>query len=299
MRNRKLPKHFKQMDGHIWLVENDRDNMKLFYRVKEILSTRQSHYQQINIIDSYDFGRCLVLDGVMQTTELDGYIYNEMISHVPLLTHPNPKKVLIIGGGDCGVANELTKYSQLERIDLVEIDRLVVEESINRLPRISGNAPRDRRVNMIFQNGIEFVKGKNKMYDIVIIDSSDPVGPAAALFSEEFYADVKACLKEDGLMACQSQSPIFNADILANTYNSLKKRFQLVKAYKAVVPSYPGGMWSFMLASQKYDPAEANLDNLPSDTRYLTKELFVSAFVLPKFMQQSLLGGVKQPCRDL
>jgi spermidine synthase len=285
MRYNRLPKHFKQVEGHIWLVENDRDNMKLYYKVKKILSTRQSPFQQINIIDSYDFGRCLVLDGVMQTTELDGYIYNEMISHIPVITHPNPKRVLIVGGGDCGAANELTKYSYLETIDMVEIDRLVVEESINWLPRISGNVPNDSRVNFVYQNGIDYVKGKKNMYDIAIIDSSDPVGPAMALFSEEFYADIKACLKEDGLMVCQSQSPIFNTDILRSTRSILKRHYLLVKTYKAVVPSYPGGMWSFTLASLKHDPADANLERLSTDTRYVTKELFHSAFVLPRFMQ--------------
>lgn len=288
MNNKKLPRYFEEFNDNLWLVEDDRDNMKLYYRVKEILSTRISPFQQVNIIDTYDFGRCLVLDGVMQTTELDGYIYNEMISHVPLVTHPNPKKVLIIGGGDCGVANELTKYPELREIDMVEIDEVVVEECVAKLSKISGKAPQDNRVNFHFTDGVEFVKDKKGLYDIAIVDSSDPIGPAEVLFSEEFYIDLKNSLKNDGIMVCQSQSPIFNKDILSRTYHILKRHFPIVKTYKAVVPSYPGGMWSFTLASLTYDPINANLGKLVTNTSYINPEIFQASFSLPNFMSGDL-----------
>lgn len=288
MINSKLPKYFEQINGKTWLVEDDRDNMKLYYNVKEILSTRKSPFQQVNIIDTYDFGRCLVLDGVMQTTELDGYIYNEMISHIPIVTHPNPRRALIIGGGDCGVASELTKYSELEAIDMVEIDEIVVQECVDKLPKISGNAPNDKRVNFLFEDGVKYVQGKKGVYDVAIVDSSDPIGPAEVLFSEGFYVDLKNSLKEDGLIVCQSQSPIFNKDILKRTCNILRKYFPIVKTYKAVVPSYPGGMWSFTLASFKYDPLHANLDRLAANTSYINKEMFNSSFNLPNFMREDL-----------
>lgn len=286
MTNNKLPRFFEEINGETWLVEDERNYMKLYYKVNEILATRQSSFQQVNIIDTHDFGRCLVLDGVLQTTELDGFIYNEMISHIPVVTHRNPKRVLIIGGGDCGVANELSKYPELEQIDLVEIDQVVVEECINKLPKISGNAPYDKRINFIFEDGVKYVQSKSRIYDIAIVDSSDPIGPAEVLFSEGFYIDLKNSLKEDGLMVCQSQSPIFHKDILARTHDALHRHFPLVKTYKAVVPSYPGGMWSFTLASLKYDPADADLERLVSDTEYINKEIFVSSFSLPRFMKQ-------------
>lgn len=288
MIDNKLPKFFEKKDGKTWLVEDDRDNMKLYYKVKDILSSRISPFQQVNIIDTYDFGRCLILDGVMQTTELDGYIYNEMISHVPVVTHQNPQKALIIGGGDCGVANELIKYKDLKEIDMVEIDQVVVEECIDKLTKISGNAPHDERVNFIFDDGVKFVQDKKGLYDIAIVDSSDPIGPAEVLFSEEFYIDLKNSLKEDGVMVCQSQSPIFNKDILKRTRSILNKHFPIVKTYKAVVPSYPGGMWSFTLASLKYDPINANLDRLATNTSYINKEIFRSSFDLPNFMLEDL-----------
>lgn len=283
-----LPKFFKIIDGETWLVEDERDNMKLYYRVKEVLSSKKSPFQHVNIIDSYDFGRCLVLDGVMQTTELDGYIYNEMISHISVVTHENPKNVLIIGGGDCGVANELSKYKELESIDMVEIDKIVVDECVDKLPMISGNASKDERINFLFEDGIKFVKNKKKCYDVAIVDSSDPIGPAEVLFSEEFYVDLKNSLKEDGIMVCQSQSPIFHKEVLKRTRNILKKHFPIVKTYKAVVPSYPGGMWSFTLASFKYDPLKANLERLVKNTKYINKDIFISSFSLPNFMKEDL-----------
>ncbi len=288
MNNIRLPKHFVEVDGDTWLVENDRDNMKLYYRVKEIISNRQSPFQQVSIIDSYDFGRCLVLDGVMQTTELDGYIYNEMISHIPAVTHTNPRSALIIGGGDCGAANELAKYAELEKIEMVELDKVVVEECIKELSQISGNAAKDNRISFRFEDGVEYVKDKKKAYDIAIVDSSDPIGPAEALFSEEFYADLKCTLKEDGLLVCQSQSPVFNKDIMIRTRERLKKLFPIVITYKAVIPSYPGGMWSFTLASLKYEPQKAELERLSPDTRYINKEIFRSTFSLPNFMQEDI-----------
>ncbi|NLJ73298.1 MAG: polyamine aminopropyltransferase [Syntrophomonadaceae bacterium] len=286
--NNKLPRYFEEFNNNLWSVEDDRDNMKLYYRVKEILSTRISPFQQVNIIDTYDFGRCLVLDGVMQTTELDGYIYNEMISHIPAITHPNPSKALIIGGGDCGVANELIKYPELLEIDMVEIDEVVVEECVAKLTKISGNAPRDNRVKFHFTDGVKFVKDKKGLYDIAIVDSSDPIGPAEVLFSEEFYVDLKDSLKDEGVMVCQSQSPIFNKDILSRTHHILKRHFPIVKTYKAVVPSYPGGMWSFTLASLVYDPLNANLAKLALNTSYINSGVFQASFSLPNFMCDDL-----------
>lgn len=288
MANNILPKYFEKINGVTWLVEDDRDNMKLYYKVKEIISTRESLFQQVNIIDSYDFGRCLVLDGVMQTTELDGFIYNEMISHIPVVTHENPEKVLLIGGGDCGAARELIKYKELKEIDMVEIDGVVVEECINRLTKVSGHVSADKRVNFIFADGVKFVKEKRALYDIAIIDSSDPIGPAEVLFSEEFYVDIKKCLKDDGIMVCQSQSPIFNKDILKKTRSILKKYFPIVRTYQAIVPSYPGGMWSFTLASFIYDPLKANLQKLSPDTEYINQNIFLSSFSLPNFILKEL-----------
>lgn len=283
-----MEKFLEKINGETWLVEDERDNMKLYYRLKDIISSKKSPFQQVNIVDSYDFGRCLVLDGVIQTTELDGYIYNEMISHIPVVTHDNPKDVLVIGGGDCGAVNELIKYRSLENIDMVEIDGLVVKECIENLSTVSGESSKDKRVNFVFDDGIKFIKDKAKNYDIAIVDSSDPVGPAEILFSEDFYVSLKNTLKDDGIMVCQSQSPIFHKEVLKKTRDILKKHFPIVRTYKAVVPSYPGGMWSFTLASLKYDPLTADIDKLAKNTKYINSDIFKSCFSLPNFMKIDL-----------
>jgi spermidine synthase len=275
-----------EINNEIWFVENDRNNLKISYKVKEVLSSIKSPYQQINIMNIHDFGLCLVLDGVMQTTELDGYIYNEMLSHIPVITHPSPKDVLIIGGGDCGVANELTKYDFLQKIDMVEIDELVVKQCIKYIPDIAGEAPYDKRVNFIFDDGIKYMRNTNNSYDVIIVDSSDPVGPAEELFAESFYINAKNALRTDGVFVCQSQSPLFNTDILSNTYRTLSRHFDIVKIYLASVPSYPGGFWSFTIASDQHDAEKADISRLSENTKYINKEVFLSSFKLPNFIRK-------------
>lgn len=284
----KLPNFFKEKDGQVWLEELDRENLKLHYRVKGVISSEKSPFQMVNVVDLHDFGKCLVLDGVVQTTALDGYIYNEMISHIPLITHENPKDVLVIGGGDCGVINEVIKYDNIESIDMVEIDEIVVKECIKHIPEIAGKSNEDSRVRFIFGDGVKYVNQTEKKYDIVIVDSSDPIGPAIELFTEKFYKNVKKCLKEDGLMVCQSESPIFYRDVMKQTFNRLRNIFEYTKLYTAVVPSYPGGLWSFTLASNKYTETEANLEQLVEDTNYVNKEVFRNCFELPNFIKNSL-----------
>ncbi|MGG3924139.1 polyamine aminopropyltransferase, partial [Geobacillus thermodenitrificans] len=228
----------------------------------------------------------LVLDGVVQTTSIDGHIYNEMITHVPLQLHPEAKQALIIGGGDCGAAREAAKYDRLETIEMVEIDEKVVHACKEHLPAVSGNLS-DPRVKFIYDDGVAFVQGKEGVYDVIMIDSSDPVGPAEALFSSEFYANVHRALKEDGLMVCQSQSPIFHLDILKRTYRNIRELFPHVLVYTAVVPTYPGGMWSFTIGSKRpLDfPAQTTI---PNDTKYVNDAVFRQCFSLPEFLRSAL-----------
>jgi spermidine synthase len=279
---RSLPEYIKQMDnGDLWLTEDERENLKISYRIKEVIHAEQSPFQHVMILDSYDFGRMLVLDGVVQTTSIDGYIYNEMIAHVPMQMHPDPKKVLIIGGGDCGVAREVCKYPSVEQVDMVEIDELVVRVCKEHLPAVSGNLF-DPRVNFIFTDGVQFVKERRGEYDLIIVDSSDPIGPAQVLFELEFYHDIHQALKEDGLMVCQSQSPIFHSDVMKQTYQRVGEFFPRVELYTAIVPTYPGGMWSFTMGSK----VQYTLRNaLPADTQYVNEQLLQRCFSLPNFVQ--------------
>ncbi|WP_062351401.1 polyamine aminopropyltransferase [Bacillus kwashiorkori] len=281
-----FPNWIEAKNHSLWLTEDDRDNLKISYRVKEVIYSEQSPIQHVMIVDTVDFGRTLVLDGVVQTTALDGHIYNEMIVHVPINLHPNPKKVLIIGGGDCGAAREAAKYKDIERIDMVEIDELVVKACKDHLQEVSGNLS-DVRVQFIFTDGIQFVKEKTAEYDIIIVDSSDPVGPAEQLFEYDFYANIKKALKLDGIMVCQSQSPIFHQDILKQTSEHIHNLFVHANTYMAVVPTYPGGFWSFTIGS-KHHPIKSGHLREKVTTKYFNEGIFQGCFQLPQFMKDLL-----------
>jgi len=269
----------------LWLVEEDRGKLKISYKLKEVLFHTTTPFQEVLIVDSFDFKRMLVLDGVVQTTEVDGYIYNEMLAHIPLVIHENPKKALVIGGGDCGVAYELTKYKSLESIHLVEIDEKVVIASKEYLTEVCFNVD-DSRISFIYEDGRDYIQKLKKYFDIVIVDSSDPVGPALSLFTKDFYKGVYESLKEDGLMVCQSQSPIFHLDFLKSLLSFLQDIFPKVKLYTATVPTYPGGFWSFALGTKKY--TKIHKEKLSLSTRYLNKDILESCFSLPFFLQKSL-----------
>lgn len=281
-----LQNYLSKRNGDLWLTEDEYDNLKISYRIKDIIFNQQSSFQDVMILNSYNFGRMLVLDGIVQTTSVDGYIYNEMISHVPMTIHPNPKKVLIIGGGDCGVAKEICKYEEVEHIDMVEIDELVVKACREYLPEVSGRLS-DSRVQFIFDDGVKFAANKKNEYDLIIVDSSDPIGPAKVLFEKSFYQSLHTALKDDGIMVCQSQSPIFHADVMKQSYSRVGELFNEVKMYTAVVPTYPGGLWSFTIGSKKY--IEAKPDRLTNkQTSYVNEQIVESCFSLPQFLVEKL-----------
>jgi spermidine synthase len=276
-----LHTYLSKENGDLWLTEDERENLKISYRIKEIVYEENSPFQHIMVLDSYDFGRMLVLDGVVQTTSIDGHIYNEMISHVPLNIHQNVKNVLIIGGGDCGAAREVCKYPHIEHIDMVEIDEKVVHASKVYLPAVSGNLS-DSRVRFIFEDGVTFVKSKVNEYDIIIVDSSDPIGPATVLFEKDFYLSLHRALKDDGLMVCQSQSPIFHQEVMKQTYERISSIYDVTMMYTAVVPTYPGGLWSFTIGSKKYKELQPFQG---TETKYINDEVLKSCFALPQFMR--------------
>lgn len=274
------------MKTHFWLTEPQTTGYRVQWRITNILHQETSPFQELSIVETVDFGRALLLDGAVQVTEKDHFIYNEMITHIPLSTHPVPQKVLIIGGGDGGAAAEVLKYDCVQRLDLVEIDERVVRVCEEFLPDIAGKV-RDQRVNLIFENGLDFIKDKRQEYDIIIVDSSDPVGPAVQLFEKPFYENAKRALKEDGLLVCQSESPFFYQDILRKVTRTLRRLFPITGTYLAVVPTYPSGLWSFTMASNRHDPSEVDPDSLPQrQTQYYSPAIFHSVFSLPQFVKE-------------
>ena len=272
----------QNINDELWLTEKEGENLTLSYRLKEIIYEENSPIQHILIVDSYDFGRMLVLDGIVQTTEKDGFVYNEMICHIPLSLHPNAKNVLIIGGGDCGVLNELSKYPSLNEIHMVEIDKSVVEASLKYLKGVSGGKIH-KKATLFFEDGIKFIQDKKGYYDVIIIDSSDPLGQAEALFEKDFYKSVYEALKPDGIMSCQSESPIYYSDVLKNSYNSIKELFPLVKLYSATIPTYPGSFWTFTIGSKKYNTVAR--DDFSLDTKYVNKNIINTCFNNAEFIE--------------
>jgi spermidine synthase len=284
---RKSLSGFKKDDNGVLWISNYVANAKLKtnYKVKTLLHYEKSQYQQISIVETEGFGRLLVLDGTPQISTFEGFIYNEMISHVPILTHHNPKSVAMIGGGDCGNARETMKYSGIEQIDVVEIDERVTELAQKWLTPASAYE-NDNRFQMIHQDGFDWIQEKKGAYDVLIIDRPDPVGPGTKLFKPDFYQYVFDSLTDEGVVVFQSGSPYYNTSTLRSTVQNLRTLFPIVRTYLVSIPLFPCGLWSFTIASKKWDPLQVDLSKLQhQETKYITPEVFLASFALPKYVQ--------------
>ncbi|NQS76365.1 MAG: polyamine aminopropyltransferase [Peptococcaceae bacterium] len=276
----------------LWFTEQQTKNMKISLRVKQILHREMTPFQSLAVLDTEQFGPMLTLDNIIQTTVRDEFVYHEMITHVPLNTHAAPKKVLVIGGGDGGAVREIIKHQSIEKAVHCEIDGAVIEASRRFLPEISC-ALDDPRVEIVVADGIKHVQENKDTYDVIMVDSPDPIGPAVGLFSAAFYKDIFASLKEDGIFVAQTESPFFNRELIPDLVQSIGGIFPVTRLYLAVVPTYPGGLWSFTMGSKKYDPLEVDIAGLPQlDTRYYSPEIHRTCFVLPPFVKE-LLGSPK------
>ena len=198
----------------LWFTERHTPNVKFSIKVDQQLYSGNSEFQRIDVFDSKEFGRFLTLDGYMMLTEKDEFIYHEMITHVPMAVHPDPKNILVIGAGDGGVVRELTRYDSVESIDLVEIDELVVEVSKKFLPTTACRLD-DPRLKIYYEDGVKFIRRCENKYDIIIVDSTDPFGPGEGLFTKEFYGSCFKALHEDGIMVNQHESPFYDEDAAA------------------------------------------------------------------------------------
>jgi spermidine synthase len=220
------------------------------------------------------------------TAEKDEFVYHEMIAHVPLATHPAPRKVLVVGGGDGGVIREALRHPTVERAVLAEIDGQVIKRSQEFLPSIAG-ALTDPRVTLAVGDGIKHVKEHRGEYDVIVCDSTDPIGPAVGLFSREFYADVREALTPDGIFVAQSESPFLHGELIARVVKDLAAVFPVARLYWAVIPTYPGAMWTFAIGSKKHDPA-ADFRRVELPTKYYSSDIHRASFVLPPFVAERL-----------
>jgi spermidine synthase len=285
------PQSDPRFDGD-WYLEFDRGGYVQGLRVRSRLAKTKTPFQQLEIIETDLFGRCLILDNALQTSERDEFMYHEMLVHTALMTHPNPDRVLIIGGGDGGSLRRALMHRQTRPIQ-VEIDEAVISFCREHIPAISNGAFDNPRAQVVIADGFEYMRQHRGQFDVVIVDSTDPVGPAIPLFEEPFYRDVFAALAEGGLMVAQSNSPIYMQKELASQRTNLRAVFPIVRTYLGAVPMYPGGVWSYTIASKQHDPMSVapeaiatRLSESTIETRYYSPQVHRAAFQLPGFIAE-------------
>lgn len=276
-----------------WSEESLHDGLRIKIRIDKLLFDSETEHQRLQLFESKRFGRVLTLDGVIQTTESDEFIYHEMMAHLPILAHGKAKRVLIIGGGDGGMAEEVLKHKSVEHVTMVEIDAGVVEFSKQYLPDICKNAFDDPRLNLVIADGAKFLAETEERFDVAIIDSTDPIGPAEVLFTETFYGNVKRCLNEGGVVATQNGVPFLQGGELRSTLAAFRKLFRDPTCYLATVPTYFGGPmafgWGTDDASLRQVPEETLAERFAAagiETRYYTPAIHKAAFALPPYVQE-------------
>lgn len=280
----------------LWYSENHTDNVRFSLKVKEQLFSSQSDFQKVDVLDTYEYGKLLTLDGLVMVTEKDEFVYHDMIVHPAMAINPNIKNVLVIGGGDGGTVRELVRYPSIEHVDMVEIDEMVVDVSREYF-EITSCELDNEKVNVLYKDGIEFIKDKNDFYDLIIIDSTDPIGPGEGLFTTEFYNNCKKALTSEGILVNQNETPIYDKffEVGVSSNIKLKKMFPIVEVYSASIPTYPGGYWLFNFASKKYHPIndlnERTWNSLCLKTKYYNTALHKGAFALPNYVKEKFENG--------
>ena len=278
----------------MWFHETLYSDIKISLK-GTLLYNKKTPYQNLQIYDTARFGKMLTLDGAIQTTEKDEFIYHEMLTHPVLLLHPHPRKILIIGGGDGGALREVLKHP-VEKVYLVEIDRDVIDISRKYLKKICRNSLKDKRLTLIIDDGSSFIRNTREKFDIVIIDSPDPIGPARILFSNKFYSRTYAVLKEKGIMIRQSGTLSLEAAELKINYQRLRKIFPFVSLEVAAIPTYIGGFFTFIIASKKINPQKPSIKNIDKkfkilrlNTKYYNPRIHQGSLCLPEYLNKALL----------
>lgn len=260
------------------------------FEIDSVLYSTRSRFQQIDVYQTRHHGRMLVLDGIVQLTEFDEFAYQEMLAHLPLFAHPNPAHILVIGGGDGGVLREIERHSCVRAIDFCEIDEAVIETAKHFLPGLACGFD-DPRVSVHIQDGNQFIQDHKHQYDVIIVDSSDPIGPAEALFEEPFYQHLRAALKPGGMIATQGESIFLHADCITNLMRISRSLFSITRYANILVPTYPGGHIGVCMGSTGPEPSTPNRSidpSIQSQLRYYNKDVHKAAFVLPQFARQMI-----------
>ncbi|MDY6967700.1 MAG: polyamine aminopropyltransferase [Spirochaetota bacterium] len=257
-------------------------------KINKLIEQYDSKFQRIEIYETKPFGRMLVLDGIIMCTEWDEFTYHEMITHVPMFTHPMPENILVIGGGDGGTIREVLKHPEVKKIDLCEIDEHVIRLSKQHLQTMSSSFE-DNRVSIFNEDGAEFIKKRKNCYDIIIVDSSDPIGAAEELFKENFYSSLNDSLKNNGIAVTQSESFFYDDDLIKDLTGFAKKYFTYPAYFFTLVPTYPSGIIGFTFCSKAYHHTnDLNIDRISQiqpSLKYYNPDIHKASFALPNFIK--------------
>jgi spermidine synthase len=285
------------MPGKRWISENlfDALGFRMTYEVERVLYEMQTEHQHLVLFEHKFFGKMLMLDGATQVTTRDEFIYHEMMSHVPILAHGDAKEVLIVGGGDCGIAEEVLKHKSVKRLTQVEIDASVVEFSKEHFPEFTRPVLGDKRFDLVIDDGMNYVAKTDRRFDVVIVDSTDPQGPGKVLFSRKFYAACRRCMRKGGVMVTQNGVPIFQAGELRSGIGKFRKLFADGTCYVAAIPTYVGGHMAMGWATDNTKLRQISVATIGArykkagrfPTKYWTPEVHVAAFALPRFIAET------------
>ncbi|MDD4363370.1 MAG: polyamine aminopropyltransferase [Atribacterota bacterium] len=252
-----------------------------------VLKKITSPFQEISVVETPAFGKVLINDGIIMLTEADEMNYHEMITHVPLCVHSSPEKVLVIGGGDGGTVREILKHKSVKKIDVCEIDKKVIDICQEFFPALASSF-NNPKVEVYYEDGSKFLERKEKQYDVIIVDSSDPIGPGTTLFTEKFYQSLYNSLKDDGTAVTQMESLFWHANFIKNIFQFIKNIFPIPYYYYTMVPTYPSGMIGFSFCSKKYHPINNFISERAEsliDLKYYHSGIHEAAFMLPAFVK--------------
>jgi spermidine synthase len=290
-----------------WIAETLFDDLgfRMSYVAERVLYETQTAHQHLVLFENKFFGKMLMLDGATQITSRDEFVYREMMSHVPLFAHGRVKDVLIVGGGDCGIAEEVLKHKTVKRVTQVEIDASVVEFAKQHYPEFTKPVFADKRFECVIDDGMKYVAQTERRFDVIIVDSTDPAGPGAVLFTKRFYAGCKRCLHKGGVLVTQNGVPFLQASELATSIGQLRKLFVDATCYVAAIPTYVGGLMAMGFATDNKRLRQPSPKVIAERyrkvgrfaTRYWTPDLHVGAFALPRFIAELVVGAGKRARR--
>lgn len=276
--------------------ENHQDILKLRYPAEERLFFGKSDFQTVEVVQTKGHGKMLFNDGIAMVSERDEFVYHEMIAHVPLFVHPRAKEVLVIGGGDGGTAREVIRHPEVDTCTMVEIDKMVVDACREHLPVCSGQLSHPK-VDLHIQDGVDFLKNTEKKFDLILVDSTDPIGPATPLFGPQFYRDVERVLSDDGIVVSQGESPWYESKMQNKLLEMKSELFPIVTCYNYSNLTYPGGIWTFTWGSKRYHPLrdfdQKRFCSSQMSCKYYNENVHRAAFSHPQFQAEQIRAFIK------